>query len=283
MYRSCLRWPRLDDLVYYFYFCFTLVILLLICFRLDTTVHGISSWCGTIAIGLEMNPKFGRFQEFGHAFSYIVPHVWGCWTCCGHPWWFIEIPLHAQTCWISSAWYFLTTPVTRLPVRTPSTVSLLCLPFFAFWWQGFQLALSPLRLQGVLGQLVRQMLPGHLTSASWHVAIPRGRTEDRLPSVFREKRSEEIPTCRWFFILYAVQVTLLVLSARTRPQSRTPQRHWKSQKEREEAKQKRHLRNEKPEADVSWVQDERERESLFLPVKMDSQRRSKGTAQCPHS
>ena len=282
MYRSCLRWPRLDDLVYYFYFCFTLVILLLICFRLDTTVHGISSWCGTIAIGLEMNPKFSRFQEFGHAFSYIVPHVWGCWTCCGHPWWFIEIPLHAQTCWISSAWYFLTTPVTRLPVRTPSTVSLLCLPFFAFWWQGFQLALSPLRLQGVLGQLVRQMLPGHLTSASWHVAIPHGRTEDRLPSVFREKRSEEIPTCRWFFILYAVQddtlssfgqdttsgshtsKALKITERKGRGKTEAPSSQWKTR---------------------SWcvLSSGRERESLFLPVKIDSQRRSKGTAQCPHS
>ena len=60
------------------------------------------------------------------------------------------------------------------------------------------------------------------------------------------------------------RMTLLVLSARTRPQGRTPQRHWKSQKEREEAKQKRHLRNEKPEADVSWVQDERERVSSCL-------------------
>ena len=34
--------------------------------------HGISSWCGTIAIGLEMNPKFRRVQEVGFAFSYIV-------------------------------------------------------------------------------------------------------------------------------------------------------------------------------------------------------------------
>ena len=33
-------------------------------------------------------------------------------------------------------------------------------PTFAFWWQGLQLAWSPLRLQGVLGQLVWQMLQG---------------------------------------------------------------------------------------------------------------------------
>ena len=48
----------------------------------------------------------------------------------------------------------------------------LTLPHVSMTW-------SPFRLQGVLGQLVRQMLPGHLTSASWHVAIPQGRTEEQ--------------------------------------------------------------------------------------------------------
>ena len=48
---------------------------------------------------------------------------------------------------------FISAPDTRLPTRTLSTVSSLCLLFFAlFWWQGFQLGWSPLRLQGVLGQ-----------------------------------------------------------------------------------------------------------------------------------
>ena len=48
-------------------------------------------------------------------------------------------------------------------LRTPtlSIVSFLCLPLtLPFGWQDFQLAWSPLRLRGVLGQLVWQMLQG---------------------------------------------------------------------------------------------------------------------------
>ena len=62
-----------------------LVILLLIysvprrkCSSLHDDTLGITPGiplCGTIAIGLEMNPKFRRFQEVGFAFSYIVLHV----------------------------------------------------------------------------------------------------------------------------------------------------------------------------------------------------------------
>ena len=43
---------------------------------LDTIVHGVSSWYGTIASGWEMIPKFRRFQEVGSAFSYIVFRNW---------------------------------------------------------------------------------------------------------------------------------------------------------------------------------------------------------------
>ena len=43
---------------------------------LDTIVHGVSSWYGTIASVWEMIPKFRRFQEVGSAFSYIVFRNW---------------------------------------------------------------------------------------------------------------------------------------------------------------------------------------------------------------
>ena len=66
---------------------------------------------------------------------------------------------------------FFTAPVTRFQLVHRPLFPSCVYPSLPFW---FQLAWLPLRLQGVLGQVVRQMLPGHLASASWHVAIPQG-------------------------------------------------------------------------------------------------------------
>ena len=46
-------------------------------------------------------------------------------------------------------------------------------PSLLFWWAGFPLAWSPLRLQGALEQLLRQMLPGLLASDSHAPPVSR--------------------------------------------------------------------------------------------------------------
>ena len=72
--------------------------------------------------------------------------------------------------------FFSLASIFRLGQVVANSYTVHCFLFvFAFWWQGLQW--SPLRLQGVLGQLVVADAPGHLASASWNDVNPQGRTK----------------------------------------------------------------------------------------------------------
>ena len=123
---------------------------------------------------LEENPKFRLFQEAGVAFSYIVFSTFGI---AGNIVVILDglsMPRFTHGLVVRGA--SLSLPSRDYQLVHRSLFLFLCSPFFVFLVPGLPAGL--VTVSSALGQLVRQMLPGHLTSASWHVAIPQGRTED---------------------------------------------------------------------------------------------------------
>ena len=97
----------------------------------------------------------------------------------------------------------------------------LCLPFFAFLVAGLPAGLvtvSSSRSSWAACSADASRASHFCIMACRNSSRSHGGRRDRLPSVFREKRSEEIPTCRWFSSCTQSRTTLLVPSARARPQ-----------------------------------------------------------------
>ena len=78
-------------------------------------------------------------------------------------------------------------------VHRPQLTICVC-PSLLFWWAGVPLAWSPLRLQGVLEQLVRQMLLGFLASDSHAPLVSRPQIA-YVQSIHQEQR--ELEWERW--------------------------------------------------------------------------------------
>ena len=74
-------------------------------------------------------------------------------------------------------------------VHRPQLTFCVCPPLL-FWWVGFPLAWSPLRLQRALEQLVRQLLPGFLVSASYAPPVSRPQRA-YVQSIHQEQRELE--------------------------------------------------------------------------------------------